>query len=98
MHEIFVLLTDCAPLDVLLNPGPSSWPTEAIEDLPGGFVSTRVSRQSIVIGVHDAPSGFFIRWDDRFLVLVEPQASVVYPPLCFLPGIEPGLILLSSLR
>src|SRR6266851_3242 len=96
--EIFVLLTDRAPLYVLLDPGSSSWPTEAVEDLPGGFVSAQVSHQPIVVGMHDASSGSFVRWDDRLLVSVEPQASIIYPSLRFLLGIEPGLILPSGLR
>ncbi len=70
--EILVLLADCAPFDVALDPGASFRPTETVKDLSGSFVSAWVSRQSIVVGVHDAPLGFFIQRDDCFLVLIEP--------------------------
>jgi len=30
MCKVFVLLTGCAPLDVLFDPGPSSRPAEAV--------------------------------------------------------------------
>src|SRR5216683_838240 len=95
VREILVLLTDRAPFYVLLDPGAPPGPAEAFEYFPGGLVVARVSHQSVVIGVHDALADSFIRRDDRLLVLIEPQASIVDPSLRFLPPVEPGLVLLA---
>ncbi len=72
MCEVLVLLTDCAPLDVLLDPGPSSQPTEAVQNFSGGLILAWVSRQSVMVSVHDASSDPFVWWDDRFLIFVQP--------------------------
>src|SRR6266851_6028956 len=95
VREILALLTDRAPLYVLLDPGAPPGPTEAFEYFPGGLVAARVSCQSVVIGVHDAPADPFIWRNDWLLVLVKPQTSIVDPSLRFLPPVEPGLVLLA---
>src|SRR5216683_4603427 len=44
VRKVFVLLADCAPLDILFDPGVSSRPAETVEDFPGGLVSAWVGR------------------------------------------------------
>src|SRR6266851_4708568 len=97
VREILILLADRTPFDVALDPGSPARPTETVENLPSGLVSARVSRQSVVVGMHDASSSSLVWRDDCLLVLVEPQAPIVYPPLRLLSGIEPGLVLSPSL-
>ena len=98
VREVFVLLTGRASFDVLRDSGLPPRPTETVEDFPDGFVPPGVTRQSVVVRVHDALSDSLVRQDDRFLHCVHPEASVVYPSLCFLPDIELGLVLSAHLR
>jgi len=42
MCEVLVLLADCAPLDIFLNPCSPSRPTEVFEDLSYCFVVSQV--------------------------------------------------------
>src|SRR6266851_1138125 len=95
--EIFVLLTGRASFYVLLNPGPSPRPAETVQDFPSGLIPSWVSRQTVVVGVHDASVDSLIWWDDRLLVLVHPQSLVVLPPLRFLPSVKPRLVVSTRL-
>src|SRR5216683_150020 len=72
VRQVLVLLTDCAPLYVMFDPGAPSRPTEALEYFPGGLVLPRVGCQPVMIGVHNTPANSFVGRDDELPSLVEP--------------------------
>ncbi len=53
--KVLVLLAYCAPLNILLDLSPSSWPVEPFKNLSHCLVTFWMPCQSIVVGVHDLP-------------------------------------------
>jgi hypothetical protein len=49
VREVLVLLTDCAPLYILFNPGSCSWPEVVMTDLPHCFISAPMSSSYVVM-------------------------------------------------
>src|SRR6266851_7663140 len=64
VREVFVLLADRAPFNILFNPGAPSRPAETVEYFPGGLVPPWVGCQPVVVGVHDMPADSFIWGND----------------------------------
>ena len=49
VREVLILLADCAPLYVLLDPGSCSWPEIVAADLPCCLVSAPVPPSYVVV-------------------------------------------------
>ena len=49
VHEVLILLADCAPLYILFNPGSCSWPEIVAADLPCCLISAPVPSSYVAV-------------------------------------------------
>jgi hypothetical protein len=65
MCEVFVLLTGCASLNVLINPGSLQGPEIIVLDFPYCFVPAWVSSTPVVMVLPEDPPFKSIIWRDN---------------------------------